>query len=108
MRPASILLCLLMLCAFKGTTYETVFVGYLRSKSQSRVDHLHVLIKERKKIVASAETDKNGHYEVSFNANSGDKAPLLLYYVSRKGDTVLLKKFVRLDDQITKVNFRIP
>lgn len=97
-----------MLLSFKAPTIETTFEGYLRSKSHARVDNLHIILKRKKQIVAEGVTDKNGHFELGFDGGLHDMEPLRLYYVTRKNDTVLLKKFSKLKEEVTKVSFSIP
>jgi hypothetical protein len=97
----------LLLCGFRPTN-ETIIEGHFISKTYARIDGIPVLLKRQDKIIAADTSDEYGDFTISINEGSGANPSLYLLYISTDKDTVLLKKYNRLEEQITKEIFNIP
>ena len=103
----ALLVSALLLCGFRPTN-ETIIEGHFISKTYARIDGIPVLLKRQDKIIAADTSDEYGDFTISINEGSGPMPPLNLLYLNENKDTILLRKYNRLEQQITKATFTIP
>ncbi len=114
-RTCVIIFISLLLLSFRPS-YETTVYGHLISRSHKKnISRKYVFVRYYDQILASATTNADGRFRMSFNIGSGIDSPIRFYYLHNT-DTVFLRavytfkksEYRQGEDQAFNLSFYIP
>ena len=108
MKLCASILFIISFSAFALPSVQVQLTGHLRSKSHKKVSHISIVLKAgEQNNRAQGITDAKGNFTLDFDDGMHRTEPLLLYYVNKHKDTVLLKKIGGVISETPEMTFWI-
>lgn len=100
---------ILFVYLFNLTT--TLYItGHLKNDPTNKkvfpIANREVIVKANKKVIAKSKSDKNGNFDISFNADSYDTRSFD-FYVINKTDTIFLKSYTQFESDTPELTFLV-